>query len=412
MYLSTDLQQIRIYLSGSVSTTEPAFVVSYNDIDANGMILPQSNSIGLTAGTSDVVMVDTPNSGVTRQVVNIQLFNNDTQDVQALIYLNDNGTGYTLCNIVVPSGNTLQWSRETGWVVFGNTTLQEFRLVTIIANSTYYKPATLKRALICCVGAGGGGGSGRQGAAGENRGGGGGGGGGAVVWSNLSTSEIPDQVSCVIGTAGAGGTGAINSSTNGIAGTAGGDTTFGGIITAKGGSGGGAGTLTAGAGGLGGLASTSVPNYSPYALVGGGGGAGVITTSTPSAGAVGLSGNTACAGGGGAGGITSGNASTAIGGAGGSIYENGVLYSGAPSGATPNGVDNRSKFLFFNTNLTSSYGLGTGGAGGYNLLGFTNGGKGGDYGAGGGGGSATLNGTQSGTGGIGGAGLILIFEMY
>jgi len=412
MYLSTDLQQIRIYLTSSVSTTEPAFVVSYNDIDANGMILPQSNSIGLTAGTGDVVMVDTPNSGVTRQVVNIQLFNNDTQDVQAVIYLNDNGTQYTLCNIVVPSGNTLQWSRETGWVVFGNTTLQEFRLVTIIANSTYYKPATLKRALICCVGAGGGGGSGRQGANAENRGGGGGGGGGCVVWSNLSNSEIPDQVSCVIGTGGAGGASAINSSSNGTAGTAGGDTIFGGIIVAKGGGGGGAGTLTAGAAGAGGAVANCVPNYSPYTLSAASGSAGVITTSAPAAGGAGMGGSVGCAGGGGAGGITNGNASTAIGGAGGSIYENGVLYAGGTSGISPNGSDNKSKFLFFNTNLTSNYGLGTGGAGGYNSVGTYNGGKGGDYGAGGGGGAATLNGTQSGAGGAGGAGLILILEMY
>jgi hypothetical protein len=96
-------------------------------------------------------------------------------------------------------------------------------------------------------------------------------------------------------------------------------------------------------------------------------------------------------------------------GAGGGIYENGILYAGPTAGASPNGVNDKSKFLHMSTTLTSGTGIGTGGAGGYPA--FKNGGTGG-YGSGGGGGSGTLNGTTSGAGGTGGGGFVVVMELY
>jgi hypothetical protein len=412
MYLSTTSEEIYVVLSQPATSNELRFVASYNDIDANGMILPQSSVQGFTDGISAQYVLQSPAASTTRQLIHFTIYNEDIDDAVVTLYKTDGFNNFTLCTFTIPAGNGLQWTREIGWQLFGNSTTNQTKIITIVSSGSYVKPAGLKRALICCVGAGGGGGSGRQGASGENRGGGGGGGGGAVVWLNIGESELPSSVVVTIGTGGTGGASQITSSNNGNAGTNGGDTSFGSFVIAKGGTGGGAGSLTAGAAGAGGVVSTGNPTFGAYALVGAAGGAGVITTSTPSAGGTGFAGNSSCAGGGGAGGITSANASTAIGGAGGAVYENGVLYSGAPSGATPNGTDNRSKLLFFNTTLNNGYGLGTGGAGGYNLAGFTNGGNGGNYGAGGGGGSATLNGTQSGKGGNGGGGMITILEIY
>lgn len=408
MYLSATNQKIQVVLSGAVTTNQLVCVASFQDITSAGMTLPQSSNQTLTNGTTAVDLVASPSASTNRQVVHITIYNNDTDTATVTVQKDVAGTDYILIKQVLTSGSLLEWSRESGWRVTESTTATTVTFQTFTSNGTWTKPQGMKRAIIACVGGGGGGGSGRQGAAGENRFGGGGGGGASLVIASIAADALASTVTVTIGSGGTGGTGQASTSSNGNAGTVGGDTSFGGIVISKGGGAGGAGSTAAGSAGTGGAANASNPSYSPFALNGAVGTAGTTNTAS-TAGGTGMIGNTACSGGAGGAGINNSNVSATSAGAGGSIYENGIVQAGPSAGSSPNGVNDKSKFLHMSTTLTSGTGIGTGGAGGYPA--FVNGGTGG-YGSGGGGGSGTLNGTTSGAGGTGGNGFVVVMEIY
>jgi len=411
MYLNASTDKLEILLGGSITTNQLQWSVSWQDVTSAGMTLPQSAGAGLSNNTTQVDIVSAPSASTTRQVTNINIYNADTVAATVIVQKDVSGTNYVLVKSLLQVGDTLMWSREDGWRILSSSSQESVILREFTANGTWTKPAGLKRIIVCCVGAGGGGGSGRRDAAGTTRSGGGGGGGGAIVWRNLSSSDLTSTVTVTTGTGGTGATGQTADTTNGITGGTGGDTSFGAFVIAKGGSGGGGGTNASGASGQGGSLVASTPSYGPYALGGATGGAGQSASSgTPSSGMS----STAAAGGGGGNGISSANASSTTAGNGGGLYQNGIFINGPTAGATPNGLAAQSNYLFFNTNLASVNGLGTGGAGGYHTSypTFINGGNGGNYGAAGGGGSASVNGTTSGAGGNGAGGLCVVMEIY
>ena len=404
MYLSNTTHTLQIVLTGS-AVTEPEWVVSYQDITSAGMTMPMLSNQGNTNDLTAVTMVAAPAASTTRQVTHVSLFNINSSAVTARIYKDISGSEYNLCQVLLQSGDTLEWSRESGWHVLSNSSQESVIIREFTANGTWTKPAGLKRVLISCVGAGGGGGSGRCDGAGTNRFGGGGGGGGAVVWRQVAASDLASSVAVTIGTGGTGGVGVATVLTNGNPGTTGGDTSFGSLVIAKGGLFGSGGTGTNGTAGTGGQFFNCTPFYGPYAMGGGQGSAGA--TGNPGQATFGFSGGSGTAGGGGGGGINSGNTNATAGGQGGGVYVNGLAISGPTTG---NGVANQSNFLFFSSTLTSGKGIGTGGAGGFPPS--TAAGNGGNYGAGGGGGRASVTATTSGAGGNGADGLCLVMEVY
>lgn len=414
IYLEGTTQSLEAYLGGAITTTNPTYAISYQDITSSGMTIPQSTSNGSLNGVTDVTILSAPAASTTRQVAYLNIYNADDAVATVYIQIDISGTERLLFSSTLNPGQSMEWTRETGMRVFESSIQSAFAIESFTSSGTWTKPAGLKYALVVGVGAGGGGGSGRQGAAGENRFGGSGGGGGAVVWRLLNAGELGATVTVTINSGGTGASGQASTSSNGTAGTAGGDALFGSILTADGGNGGNGGTTAAAGAVTGGLASACAPSYGPCATNGGNSSQSSAAT-TSGAGSTGMSATYSTAGGAGGCGINTSNTSATSAGAGGGIYNNGVLIPGpSASGVSqPNGANNQALLMFFSTSLSSIYGLGTGGAGGYPGSGGSGaGGNGGNYGAGGGGGCGTLNGTTSGAGGNGGGGLVQVLEVF
>lgn len=407
MYLSTALENIEVVLGANTTTSGIKVVASFQDITSAGMTLPQSSTNTNITTTSITNIVNAPAASTTRQITHISIYNQDTVASTVTVQKDDGTNIFILCKRTLQPGDTLEWSRESGWNLFSASSAITTTFTNFTSNGTWTKPAGLKRAMVICVAGGGGGGSGRQGAAGENRFGGGAGGGGAVTWRMLSADDLPATISVTVGIGGTGGAGQTAASTNGNAGNGGTNTSFGALVVAAAANGGNGGTTTAGGGGNGGQAQACITAHGPFSLSGNSGGAG--NSATGSNGTTGFLSSLGCAAGGGGAGISSANA-TGLGGNGGGVISLNVVQTGPTAGASPNGTDDLSNFLFFNTSLTSGIGLGTGGAGG-STTGNTNAGNAG-RGAGGGGGRASLNGTTSGAGGNGGNGLCVVLEMY
>ena len=409
MYLSNTTEKLQIVLAGAITTSQLNWITSYQDITSAGMTLPQSSSQGNTNSTTDVDMVAAPAASTTRQVVHMIVYNADTAAATVTIKKDISGTDYLYVKQTLQSGDSLQWSREDGFTIISGTSQAPVTFSVFTASGTWTKPAGLKAALICCVGAGGGAGSGARNAAGTNRFGGGAGGGGAIAWSYIAASALSSTVTVTVGASGTGGAAQTVDTTNGVNGTAGGDTDFGGLVVAKGGGLGTGGTTTAGTAGSGGSANSSTPSFGPFALTGQTGGG--VNSGTGGTASNGFLNGFGCASGSGGSGITSANVAATTANIGGGVYELGLVRVGPSAGTTPNGSNNKSRFLHFSNTLTSGTGIGTGGAGGYPSTGTYNGGNGG-YGAGGGGGAASLNGTNSGKGGDGGGGLCIVMNIF
>jgi hypothetical protein len=408
MYLSNTTEKFQVVLGATVTTNQLEWHCSYQDITSAGMTLPQSSSQGLTNNTTDVDLVAAPAASTTRQVIIINIYNDDTVSQTVTVKKDVGGTDYILWKGILLAGNTLFWSRENGWSVISGTSQSNYTFDVFTSNGTWTKPAGLKAAMVFVGGAGGGAGSGARNAAGTNRFGGGGGAGGSWFIQLFDANSLASTVAITVGTGGTGGAAILVDTTNGANGTAGGQSQFGSMIALGGGAGSG-GTTAAGTAGTG----NSSALFLPYSGAGANGNSGSTNTASGAGGTgfQGLTANVGCPGGAGGSGISSGNVSATSAGAGGAIYQNGILIAGPTAGASPNGINNKNIFVHMSQSLTSGTGVGTGGAGGYPSAGTYNGGNGG-YCAGGGGGAGSLNGTASGKGGDGGGGLVIVMNIF
>lgn len=312
--------------------------------------------------------------------------------------------------------------------------------IVYTSTSTFVAPPGVTGYEVDVIGAGGGGGSGRRGAAASSRTGGCGGGGGARIQKLIGTITAGTSITVTVGAGGNGGTAISADNTNGNAGTTGGTSSFGTYAYAYGGEGGsggisattfatvstgaaGGGTGSAGGAsalGTGAGGSPSTTNFGNLDQTGSG-----TTHYNTSGGGAGTSdrGNPGCAEWGGGAGGTGRTAGTGFGG-GGSIL-------GGCGGGSGGGIDSADVRRSGGTGgLPGAYVVGTGAAGGGDLVAGTAGtattlgvgggggggggagaagGAGGAGGGGGGGGGASANGTASGAGAAGGRGEVRVY---
>jgi hypothetical protein len=405
MYLSST-DKIEVVLAGVITTNQLQCVASYQLITSAGVTLPESSTQQNTNSTTPIDLV-TGAASTNTDVVEMTIFNADTVSATVTVTKDVSGSNFILVRALLQVGDTLMYGRNGQWSILSQSSQESVLLTAFTSSGTWTKPAGLKRVLVTCGGAGGGSGSGRQGAAGENRFGGAGGAGGAVVWRQIAASDLTSTVAVTIGAGGTAGAAPAGINTNGNAGGAGGDTSFGGLVIAKGGLGGNAGTTASGAAVTGGQSSACTPAYMPYSISGSSSGSGQTTTN--SAGGIGFNGVIGCPGGGGGAGINNLNVSGTGANTGGGLWVNGIFTVGPVSGASPNGVDNVNRFLFFSNTISAPVGIGTAGAGGTPA--FPQGGTGGKC-AGAGGSAGTLNGAALTPGATGGGGFCGVVEFY
>jgi hypothetical protein len=115
MYLNATTDKLEIVLSSPVTSKKLDWNVSWQDINASGMVLPQSAGAGGTNNTTAVTMVAAPAASTTRQVTNINIYNADIVTASVIIQKDVSGVKFILAIYDLSSGNTLSWSRENGW---------------------------------------------------------------------------------------------------------------------------------------------------------------------------------------------------------------------------------------------------------------------------------------------------------
>lgn len=129
MYLSATTHSLKIVSDATATTTEPQFVISYNDHTSSGMILPQSSTQGNLNGLTSVTALSAPAASTTRQISHLTLFNADTVSHKLTILKDVSGTGYIILSLTINPNETLEYSRENGFriigYIFGGVELRE-----------------------------------------------------------------------------------------------------------------------------------------------------------------------------------------------------------------------------------------------------------------------------------------------
>jgi len=158
----TSSQTIEVVLGAAVATNQSSVTVDYVEFSST-TTTPALNAT-TTNSTTVVTALSAPASGYQRKVNNITINNADTASISVTVQFNVSGTKYEVIkSIVVPRGQTLQYTDQNGWGLVGTTGgIAELRsgwVQDFNANGTWYKPGNCRFFLVE-VSAGGGGGGG------------------------------------------------------------------------------------------------------------------------------------------------------------------------------------------------------------------------------------------------------------
>lgn len=115
MLLDTTTRKIQIVLSSSVVANQLTICVSYVDMTASATI--PAAAVATSNNTTPVDIVGAPAASTQRKVSSVAIYNADTVAATVTVRYNDNATLYTIINITIPSGYTLQFADPAGWTM-------------------------------------------------------------------------------------------------------------------------------------------------------------------------------------------------------------------------------------------------------------------------------------------------------
>lgn len=115
MILDTVNRTLEIDLAGSVTANQLPVTVFYSECDEAAEQVTPAPERSLTNNTTAVTILSAPASNNQRVVDSINVYNADTVAATVTIQFNDNGTIAILKKKTLASGETLAWTRGSGW---------------------------------------------------------------------------------------------------------------------------------------------------------------------------------------------------------------------------------------------------------------------------------------------------------
>lgn len=122
--LDTYQRKLQAVLGGAVATTQPTSVVCYTDKENENQkkFFIEAVTTALN-GTTAVDICPAPDKAMVREIDSIHINNKDTAAITLTVRINDNGTNYELVELTILSGETLVYTKSSGWKVitqYGN----------------------------------------------------------------------------------------------------------------------------------------------------------------------------------------------------------------------------------------------------------------------------------------------------
>ena len=136
--LDSTTKTIVAKLSGAVTTTQPDYNSSWDDIRAlpTRDIIPGSTD-GLLNDTSYVTIAAAPAASYYRNIKYVSIYNADTVTVQATVYLDNNGTKRALITATLEPGYALIYNDGYSWTVMSDAGEQGMDVTGISGFSGY-----------------------------------------------------------------------------------------------------------------------------------------------------------------------------------------------------------------------------------------------------------------------------------
>ena len=112
-FSSTTTQKMQAFLSGAAATTNPTVTVTYYEIIRQDKVdnsdYPLANQFTVLAGATETDVCAAPNTGVTRHITAVNVYNADTAEVTVTVCVDDNGTNRILVKQVLQVAETLRY---------------------------------------------------------------------------------------------------------------------------------------------------------------------------------------------------------------------------------------------------------------------------------------------------------------
>lgn len=120
MIILTSADKIQVVLAANVGTNQLPCYASYRDTNSGTTLVP-GRALVNTNNTTVVDFVASPASGDQRGVDFISIQNTDSAAALVTVRYNASGTSYTLKNVSIGVGESLEYNTNEGWRVIANS---------------------------------------------------------------------------------------------------------------------------------------------------------------------------------------------------------------------------------------------------------------------------------------------------